>query len=373
MLGELERRVICPSDIIDSTYNSLDYYSVFPGGGFTLSADWPAYDLTEIAKQLEVLGCVESGPAIIIDRLTLALLAHGARPLPSEFEWNVLADRLALLYIRELGNAESRQLRMKAQRANYYLRCLIDVGVAPDCNILEERHLDVSHPWDIQYVGNGEICIGSGDGSNVYLNSSGFGRMSVRLGMPTQIDKLSEDRVAFGSCYQNGWYELTQGQSPYYYSHDRPVVLVFAKGNDEYFLDVDGGIFSKINRLIVLRLPVHIAWRARCVGGMVFVSDVGAARSLWVLELDGWKVSRVDTGPVLLTNDLCATLGGYYLVDKMQGRIYLFDDRFRFMRARLAFGLGYGFLSDPIAICMHQDNIHVLSWLGDRLTVVRPF
>lgn len=373
MLGDLKRRVLCPSEIINSTYNSLDYYSVFPGGDFTLSADWPSYDLTEIAKQLDVVGSIESAPASIIDGLTLALLAHGAQRLPPEFEWDVLADRLALLYIRGFRNPDSRQLRMKAQRANYYIRSMIDLGAAPDCEIVEERRIDVRNPWDFQYVDGGEIYVGSGDGANIFLNTGYFGRTSFRLDMPTQIAKLSEERIAFCSCYQNGWYELEQGQRPFYYPHDRPVVLVFTKNDEEYFLDVDGGIFSKISRQMVLRLPVHIAWRARCIGGFVFVSDLSAARSLVVLELDGWEVSRVNTGPVLLTNDLCVAPGGYYLIDKMQGRVYLFDDEFRFMRARLAFGLGYGFLTDPIAICMYKDDIHILSWLGDRLTVVRQF
>ena len=374
MLGEVKRRGVCPSDIINSTHNYLNSYLVFPGGDFTLSTDWPSYDLSEIAKQLEILGSIESGSESIIDKLTLALLAHGAQRLPSEFEWDVLADRLALLYIKGFRNLDRCHLRTKAQRANYYIRSMIDDGAEPDCEIIEERRIAVSHPWDFQYIDGGEIYVGSGDGANIYLHAGCFGQTSFRLGMPTQIAKLSEERIAFCSCYRDGWYELDQGQSPIYYPHDRPVVLVFSKNNEEYFLDVDGGIFSKISRQMVLRLPVHIAWRARCIGGFVFVSDCSVARSLVVLELEGWEVSLVNTGPVLLTNDLCAApQGGYYLIDKMQGRIYLFDDEFRFMRARLAFGLGYGFLSDPIAICMNRDNIHVLSWLGDRVTVVRQF
>jgi hypothetical protein len=373
VLGEFKQKVLCPEDIINSGYNSLDYYSVFPGGDFTLSSDWPSCSLTEIANQLEVSGRLEYSSIDIIDNLVLSLLLHGARRLPAEIEWNVLADKLALLYIRELGHPESRQLRMKAQRANYYLRYLIDIDVEPDCEILEERHLDIRNPWDFQYIEDGEVFVGSGNGPNIYLNYLGEQQTSLRLEMPTQVDKLSDNRVAFGSCYHNGWYELTHGQSPCYYSHDRPVVLVFTKGGDEYFLDVDGGIFSKKNRKRVLRLPVRTAWRARCVGNKVFISNEGSAKSLLLLELEGWKVSLVDTVPVLLMNDLCAAPGGYYLIDKMQGRIYMFDSNFKFMNSKLAFGLGYGFLSDPVSIRMHKDNIHVLSWLGDRITVVRSF
>lgn len=373
MLGEAKQRVICPSDIINAAYNSLEYYSVFPGGDFSLSADWPSYNLKEIAKQLEVLGKIENRHAEIIDRLTLALLAHGAQPLPSEFEWHVLADKLALLYIGEFRNPESRQLRMKVQRANYYIRSMIDFGAEPSLEFIEERRIAVSHPWDFQYIDGGEIFIGSGDGANVHLNSDNFGKTSFRLGMPTQIAKLSDEQIAFCSLYQDGWYELIQGRSPIYYPHDRPVVLVFLKNNEEYFLDIDGGIFLKTSRQMVLRLPVQIAWRARCIGGSIFVSDLSVARSLVVLVLDGWKVSLINTSPVLLTNDLCAAPDGYYLIDKMQGRIYLFDGEFRFLKYRLAFGFGSGGLSDPIAVCMKDDNIHILSWIGDRVTIIRKF
>jgi len=372
MFGEIKNRVVYPSDIIDSTYNPLDYYSLCPGRNLNLSADWPTYDLTEIAKQLEVPGIIESDPANIIDSLTLALLAHGNQILPPEVKWDNLADKLALLYICELRRTGRRELRMKAQRANYYIRAMIDICAKPDCEIIEEIRLDVKCPWDFQYI-DGEIYIGSGDGANVHLNSNCFGHMSFRLGMPTQIVKLSENCIAFCSCYENGWYELTQRQSPSYCPHNRPVVFVFTKDNEEYFLDVDGWIFSRNSRQMMFRLPVQFAWRARCIGGFVFVFDMISAKSLVVLELDGWKVSQVNTDPVLLINDLCPAPGGYYLIDKMQGRIFLFDYKFNFIRARLAFGWGHGFLSDPIAICTVNDNIHVLSWLGDRLTVLRQF
>lgn len=373
MLGEFKKKILYPEDIIDSGYNSLDYYSVFPGGDFTLSLDWPTFDLLEVAKKLEDLEDLGNDLEGTIDQITLALLAHGEQNLSSEFEWNVLADDLSLLYISGFNTSISRQLRMKAARANYYLRYLIDIEVEPDCEIIEERHLDICNPWDFHCIEDREVFIGSGNGPNIYLNYLGQQQTSLRIEMPTQVDKLSDDRVAFGSCYHNGWYELTHGESPIYYTHDRPVVLVFVKGGEEYFLDVDGGIFSKKNRKKVLRLPVHTAWRARCVGDKVFISDYGSAESLLMLELDGWKVLLVDTVPVLLMNDLCAAPGGYYLIDKMQGRIYMFDHNFKFINSKLAFGLGYGFLSDPISIRMYNDNIHVLSWLGDRITVVRSF
>jgi len=373
MLGDLRQRVISPSDIINLALNSLEYYSVFPRGDFALSAGWPTFDLLKVAKKLEVLEDLGNDLEGAIDQLTLALLEHGEQSLSSEFEWNVLADDLSLLYIGGFKTSMSRQLRMKAQRANYYIRSMIDLSADPSLDIVEERRICVKHPWDLMYIDDGEIYIGSGDGENVYINSGVLGVRSLRLDMPTQISKLSGENIVIGSMYHKGWHELDYGGNQTYCIHHRPVVLVFPVGNEEYFLDIDGGIFSRVTRNKILQLPVHIAWRARCFNGSIFVSVMSSARSLIMVEFDGWRVSVVSTGPVLLMNDLCAAPDGYYLIDKMQGCIYKFDHNFSFLEKKLAFGFDYGFISDPITVCITDDKIHILSWLSSRVTVMEKF
>ena len=258
MLGKLKQRVVCPSDIINSALNSLEYYSLFPGGDFTLSADWPSHDLLEIAKLFEGSRSTESGQESIIDTLTLALLAHGAQCLPSEFEWELLADKLSLIYINGFRQLGSRQLRMKAQRANYYIRSMIDFNADLSCEIIEDRRIAISQPWDFLYIDGGEIYIGSGDGANIYINSDYFGHRSFRLKMPTQLAKLGEERIAICSLYHDGWYELDERESPIYCHHDRPVVLVFAKNDEEYFLDIDGGMLSEgaIGKVLSVRCEI---------------------------------------------------------------------------------------------------------------------
>ena len=149
--------------------------------------------------------------------------------------------------------------------------------------------------------------------------------------------------------------------------------MIFESNGNEYFLDIDGGVFTKSGHTKILQLPVCIAWRARCLSEKVFVSDLGSAQSIISLDLNSWEISIVDTSPVLLMNDICVFDDTYYMIDKMQGKVFKFDMNFNFLEPRLNFGFKPGFTSDPISICIKDDQIHILSWLSDRISVLDRF
>jgi hypothetical protein len=123
----------------------------------------------------------------------------------------------------------------------------------------------------------------------------------------------------------------------------------------------------------MLSLPVNMVWRARFVEGKVFVSDWSEPRRLTVLDTDGWQISVIDTGPVLLTNDLCKVGNTYYVIDKMQGRVFSYDRNFSPKDSRMSFGKGPGCLYDPITLRFHRGNLSILSWLTGSLTEIRLF
>ncbi len=373
MRGEAALPVLHPSDVIGSTFDSLEYYSRFPGGDFVLSDDWPSLSLVEISNKIFDMENIEVWREDILDFLTLALLGNGTHSLPTDVDWSGIADKLSIFYIKSFKDSTSRKARMKAQRANYYIRAMLAFSAMPSGNILDEEKIDVDHPWDFYYDNGNSVFVGSGTADNVFVNPGREDVASFQLDKPTQMSKLGDGIFAFGSLYSIGWYELTIGKHPVHYSHTRPVILVFERSGDQFCVDIDGLIFSKTSRDIVSRIPVHIAWRARRIDECIFVSDLSAPQTLVKVDINNWSCTIINTGPVLLVNDLCSTQGGFYVIDKMQGHVFYFDEEFKFISKDLSFGLGYGFISDPISICTVENHIHILSWLGNRITIMNKF
>ncbi len=373
MRGRADLPILYPSDVIGSALDSLEYYSRFPGGEFVLSSDWPSLCLIDISNKIFDLWSVEVWSEDILDTLTLALYKNGTHGLPLGVDWSAIADKLSLFYITSFKDYENRKLRMKAQRANYYIRAMLSLGVVPSANIVEERKIEVGHPWDFCYDNGNSLFLGSGTAENVFINPGQKNGASFRLDKPTQISKLDDGIFSIGSLYSNGWCEFAFGKLPVRYSHNRPVILVFEKNSEQFCVDIDGAIFSKTSRNIVSRIPVNIAWRARCINKCIFVSDLSTPQTLIKVDIENWSCSVINSGPVLLTNDLCKTEGGFFVIDKMQGHVFFFDEEFKYISKDLSFGLGYGFISDPISICTVDSYIHILSWLGDRITILKKF
>ncbi|MCX7164732.1 MAG: hypothetical protein NTV11_00470 [Rhodocyclales bacterium] len=352
---------------------SFQYYRLLPSDGLALAADWPAADLQAIGGILSAPGGVEQGNEADIDALGFALLAHGAKPLPDGVDWKSLADRLSLLYARQLKPDGSRALRMKAARANFFLRDLLDISADKDDTAFHERRFPDGFVWDWLPWNDGEIIADSRSENIHYRSSPERDWQSLSVGLPTQMDIVSAGSVAVTSCYSDGWYKWAPGDSAKLFPHHCPVVLAFDFQGDCFFLDRYGAVFCEGHRQPLVRLPVDTVWRARLVDGKVFVSDWSEPRRLTVLDTDGWQISVIDSGPVLLTNDLCKVGETYYVIDKMQGRVFSYDANFVPKGARMSFGKGAGCLYDPITLRFHQGNLCVLSWLTGALTEMSPF
>lgn len=352
---------------------SFQYYQLLPSDGLALEDDWPAADLVGIGTSLSLPGGVERGNESDIDALVFALLAHGAMPLPDGVDWKSLADRLSLLYANQLKSDGSRALRMKAARANFFLRDLLDISMCSTAAILHERRFPDGFVWDWLPWTGGEIIADSRNRNIHYRPGPERDWQSVSMGLPTQMDIVEGRRVAVTSCYSDGWYKWTPDDRAQFFEHHCPVVLAFDFQGDGFFLDRHGAVFREGYPQPHVRLPVDTVWRARLVDGRVFVSDWSEPGRLSVLDTDGWQISAIDSGPVLLTNDLCKVGETYYVIDKMQGRVFSYDANFVPKGERMSFGKGAGCLYDPITLRFHQGNLCVLSWLTGALTGISPF
>ena len=352
--------------------SSFSFYEYLPSDNLSLGSDWPSLDLIQVARAICILdshSVVESN----IDLLSCGLLGHGSNLLPAGFDWPFLADQLSILYMRQFGGGGSRRLKMKAARANFLLRDLIDLDANWSQQVVGYRSFGRSYPWDWLPLDSGEVLVNSAPEFNVRFQTTRGKQAGFRLGLPTQIDMLTTERLSVTSCYSNGWYQWCLGGTPSWCPHLRPVVLVFCFQGETYYLDNAGYVFLLGDQLPHFRLPVASAWRARFVDGKVFVSDWSAPRRLTVLDTDGWQISVIDTGPVLLTNDLCKVGDTYYVIDKMQGRVFSYDRNFSPKDSRMSFGKGAGRLYDPIALRFHRGNLNVLCWLTGSLTEINLF
>ncbi|MDO8877149.1 MAG: hypothetical protein Q7V40_13730 [Pseudolabrys sp.] len=336
-----------------------------------LGADWPSLDLKDLGGRLDGVtfgSLVEED----IDPLSLALLALGENSLPPGIDWHGIATQLSLLYAFHLKPGGERRARMRAARANFYLRDRIDAE-APECpDLIDERRFPQPFVWDWLPLPEGELVADSSELNVSYRGRDGAAA-SARMGLPTQIDSLGSGRYSLSSCYSDGWYEWTGPDCHEFHGHPRPVVLVFAVHGGVHFLDRDGAIYRAGTGEKVARIGVEAVWRARLVGTNIYISDWGDPRVLTVVDTNTWSYDRIGTGPVLLTNDICKIGDRFYVIDKMQGRVFSFDDGFKPLDARMSFGKGRGELFDPITLRVHQGNLCVLSWLTGALATIRPF
>jgi hypothetical protein len=359
--------VLHPSDITGATKDTFRFYNLLPSDDYTLAPDWPRLDLRTAGEAVARGATIET-----LDALTLCLLASREAPLPGDVDWTSIADACARGYSRELGPNGQRPLRMSLARANFMLRDLLDLELANDCEILEERRFEQGFVWDWLPLTDGEVIADSRQ-ENIHHLACGHSRPSVRLGLPTQVDPLSDGRIAVGSCYSDGWHAWNVAGQPESFARVRPVVLVFEHGGHCWELDVDGVIRCDGSKAPVVRLPIRAVWCARRIGDFVFASDWGDAGMLAVFDLRDQTCHRISSGPVLLTNDICWLHDQYYVLDKMQGRVFAFDESFSFRQSRMRFGKSAGRLYDPISIRPHLDNLHVLSWITGSLVTIRPF
>lgn len=364
--------VLHPADVTAAPADSFRFYGLLPSDAYALASDWPKGDLRQMAALAQGQLQRRIAEPQALDQLTLGLLAHRAAPLPDGLDWLALADACARGYADQLRPEGQRNLRMRLMRLNFMLRDMLDQGRSDDAQMVGERRFEQGFVWDWLPLADGQVIADSRQ-ENLHHLEACAPQSSQRLGLPTQIDPLNDGQVAVESCYSDGWFAWSTNAPAQFFPRPRPIVLVFEQDGERFELDADGAVRCGEEAAIRLQLPVRSVWCARRVGERVVVSDWSEAGCLVVLDLLSWRAERFASGPVLLTNDIAEIGGRYYLVDKMQGRVFAFDQDFSPLGARMNFGKGPGKLYDPIAIRAHQGHLHVLSWITGALVTIRPF
>ncbi len=355
--------------VVEDDASSFGYYSLLPTDQFELAPDWPQLDPKEIAAGLL------SGSAVAesqVDALTLALLLKRNEPLAAVIDWVGLANRLCFLFSNMMARPAERRLRMKCARANYFLRDLLDAGNEDSDLVVESRVVSTAFPWDWCSSAGVEIVLDCAE-KNVHFRAAHREEASFRAGLPTQVDRL-QDGLVFGSCYSNGWVTSDDADGlPRFHDYASPVLLVAEHGGKMFGFDAQGNLFSPKSGRILQSVPTLSSGRARLIDGCIYFVDWARPREIIRLEVDGFRTEIVDISPVIVPNDICKVEDRFYLIDKMQGRVFSFDEHFKYINARMSFGKGPGRLYDPISLRVHGGNIGVLSWLTGALATIRPF
>ena len=353
--------------------SSFLFYSVLPTDDIQFDGAWPNIDLTCLAQSMLSIDDPQEISEFDLDRLACGLLMNGSALLPSGIDWFALADRMAILYMQQFLPNGSREKKMRAGRANFFLRDILECGLGVPTGIISRCKLHHPFPWDWFPLDDGKLVIDSGRHENIHLYQSNNIIRSWRVGLPTQVDALSVDEFSVTSCFSDGWYLLKGDLPPSFNMHNTPVVTVFDFGRARYFLDTTGCIYTEHNRRMILRLPSRGTWRARFIEDKLYIFSLGIPYLIHSVSMDDLQVSEINTSPVIIPNDICKIGSTFFMVDKMQGKVFSFNKSFKPTGERMSFGRGSYALYDPISLRAHLGSLWALSWMTNTITRVNPF
>ena len=94
---------------------------------------------------------------------------------------------------------------------------------------------------------------------------------------------------------------------------------------------------------------------------------------LFRFNIENFKIDIIKIPKILIVNDICKFNKTYYIIDKMQGSVFSFDESFKFLKRKLNFGKEPERLYDPISIFMENEELCIISWLNKYMNKILPF
>lgn len=345
----------------------LRYYNFLPSDGLRIegaNASTSPYGLGE-----RLLTARPDGHVIpLMDDLAISLI-NEFDSLAGDASWRPLADRMAEWYAQTLRSGGSKPVRMRAQLLNFFLRDVLDAG-KPTGEVEYER-LEALCPWDFLRLPDEDIWLTS-DPENVIRRRRYGTEVRLRCGLPTRMDPLPDLRIGIHSLYSDGGW-LLDGDQTLEVKHDSPIVLFFLRAGRLQFIDFRTRVFDAETGNQVAGPLLEQAHFARLIGERIFLIDCCQIGTLHEVDGGSLEISSYDIHPVLICNDLCRVGDRFYLIDKEQGSVFSFDERFRFLERRLTFGRAPGRLWDPAAIRNVEGQLQVLNWFTSSIVTLNPF
>jgi hypothetical protein len=357
----------------------LQWYDTLPGDTVSIPSIPHGIGASDLVRRLNRCADIAKEERAI-DHLAALLLNQPPALEPSEHTvYQTLAKTLSCLMSENLTTSGSRPLRMKAQRLLYYIQMVLSLSEKnnthslPSTNI-EEHTLNLEKPWDFLPTDQGAWSVSCDRDVNIhhYQPNHVTPHQSLRNGLPTQINKFSENGICFGSIYSNGASLLHNG-SWEQLTHEHPILLYFHYEGTGYFLDHFSNLYEATPRRKTQQFALTQVHFARFYGDTLYLMNNGDFSHISSYNMKTGDFLRINTAPVMVCNDMVETENRFYLIDKQQGSIFAFNKQWEYLTKRLSFGRGYGQLLDPVSIQLYKDRLYTVSWLSGKLTILSPF
>ena len=306
-----------------------------------------------------------------IDFLTYVLLLNYTDKIKSNIlDFTLLAKKYSQKYFDLINTENSNtELKLKCQRLNYLLQIYLDKDKPKNQSVLHLDDITYFYPWDIEIL-NDELVIVVESRDTVRVNNKIVGELSNRNLMITQVDRY-DNYLVFNSCYSS--YSVTLEISGDQYNVDQDDNCLFTF----YYK----GLLSKVTSLgkvIVNDIQIgelgelNKAWRFRVIDNLLFVFDWLKFGTCVVFNMTSGSVKRHVFNEMWIPHDVVGINHYFYFIDKQQGMIFKYDQKFNFIDSLLRFGYGDWQLCDPIGIkVLGENSLVVSSWLSGKISVIK--
>ncbi|MFD2939558.1 hypothetical protein [Flavobacterium notoginsengisoli] len=303
-----------------------------------------------------------------IDYLTyLLLIKQDKQDLWCNIDLHTLSKSYSQKYFDLINNEDiDIELKLKCQRLNYIIQLHLDKDKSQYYEAEFFNEIEYFFPWDIEVVKDNLIVVESKD--TIRYNNERVDFLSNNNFMLTQVDRFDE-KIIFNSCYSSYIATVNLELSEHKVEQDNNCLFMFyydgflSKVTIDYNVIIDGKNIGSLG-------DTNKPWRFRVFENYLFVFDWYKFGSCIIFNLDFGNSMRHHFTEMWIPHDIVRVDDKYYLLDKQQGMIFIYDLNFKFINNLLSFGYNKGQLCDPIGIKKAENFILVSSWLSGKINVV---
>lgn len=356
------------SRLLDLDLDPLTFYNTLPADGLISDKEVQEINWDDLPTRL-LESKFEHFEQNDLERATLLLASPKAFELPMN-QMKAMADHFSQEYIDCLrSESKARKKKMLVQRLNFFLRSLIDSNV----DIPEGSHsapLPYQCPWDWIQREQTAIYIISEE-KNVVWKQDNQDPKYYRLGLPTQADDIDGTRFSIGSHYTQGGYMMSELETRHV-NHDRPIVLIFEHQGKRLFVDSLGFLYDLKSRELIFEFKSGLASKVRKFGSSLYLLNWTEISTLFVLDLNQLCEQRISLKEIFIVNDLILLNDTFYMVDKQQGYLFVYDKNFKLLKKFLGLGRDSGKLFDPVSIRPSNKEgwLDILNWVPGTISSV---
>ena len=354
-----------------SKINIFDNYLNFLNNDYYVPDNFIKKDINKIIKKIFELKLNESELETNLEYLFIELIRSKSDTLSKEINWELVCRRFTLIYSKSLNCKKARAIRMKVIRNIFLIREVLDKNKRDVCNTNKFTKIGL-FIWDLRKIMK-EKVLATSEKKTLKIINLDKKEKKVNAGLPTQIDILPDGDLAIGSTYSNGMFFYKKNGSLVFFESSFPVVTCFKLDNDCFSLRRNGELFRNETLFFNFSQFTNSIWKARFIWPFLMIIDWSFPEGLFRFNIENFKIDIIKIPKILIVNDICKFNKTYYIIDKMQGSVFSFDESFKFLKRKLNFGKEPERLYDPISIFIENEELCIISWLNKYMNKILPF